>query len=154
MGGSSAVDGSASFTGSFAGGGHTIANLFIDQPSRNFVGIWSRVINTNSVIENFVLDHAGIRGSTIVGSVVGRLENGMVSNVGVVSSQNRSVSGTHTIGGLVGATIVGKTVMGYVTGDVSGTITTVGGLVGQNEGTTVIGYATGTVSGILEQEAW
>ena len=158
------------FTGSFNGNEHTITNLSIERPTRNLVGIWGLVNDGNSVIKDFVLDHAGIRGDNSVGGVVGLLQSGMVSNVGVVSSQDRSVSGTggrvgglagfnfgtvngyvtgvvsgnNEIGGLVGAN--SGTVAGYATGDVTGNFT-VGGLVGNNEGGTVNGYATGRVSG-------
>ena len=135
----------AKFTGSFAGNNHTIVNLSIERPTRNHVGIWGYVDNANSVIKDFVLDHAGVRGNTRVGGVVGWLDSGMVSNVGVVSSQNRSVSGNENLGGLVGQNSNG-TVNGYVTGAVSGTGDNVGGLAGFND-ETVAGYATGAVSG-------
>ncbi len=133
------------FTGSFAGGGYGITNLSIDRPGRDRVGIWGNVNGATSVIENFVLDHGGIRGANDVGGVVGWLSSGMVSNVGVVSNQNSNVTGADNVGGLVGDNR--GTVVGYVRGAVSGN-NNVGGLVGQNNGTgTVIGYATGAVSG-------
>ena len=131
-------------TGSFDGNNHTITNLSIERPTRSNVGMWVSVNNANSVIKDFVLDHAGIRGSRYVGAVAGELNSGMISNVGVVSSRNMSVSGdSGSIGGLVGDNI--GTVIGYATVDVSGS-NTVGGLVGWNQNT-VIGYSTGDVSG-------
>ena len=158
-------------TGSFAGNNHTIVNLSIERPTRSNVGMWVGVNNANSVIKDFVLDHAGIRGNDYVGAVAGELNSGMISNVGVVSSRNRRVSGDsgNSIGGLVGdnfGTVIGyatvdvsgsdpvgglvgwnqNTVIGYSTGDVSGN-NNVGGLVGYSEGNAVIGYATGRVSG-------
>ena len=134
----------ANFTGSFAGNNHTITNFSIERPTRNSVGIWGFVNNANRVIKDFVVDHAGIRGNNSVGGVVGRLQSGMVSNVGVVSIRNSNVSGVLSVGGLVGLNI--GTVVGYVTGAVSGTSDLAGGLVGENAGT-VTGYTTGAVSG-------
>ena len=137
----------AGFTGSFNGNGHTITNLSIELPMRDDVGIWGVVNNANGVIKDFVLDHAGVTGNNNVGSVAGRLNSGMVSNVGVVSSQNRSVSGSGDwVGGLVGFSR--GIVAGYVTGVVSG-VQSVGGLVGQSLGT-VVGYATGAVFWICD----
>ena len=133
----------ASFTGSFAGNDHTIVNLSIERPTRNNVGIWGFVDNGNGVIKDFVLDHAGVRGNDNVGSVVGVLSSGMVSNVGVVSKQNKIVSGTIRVGGFVG--LNRGTVAGYVTGSVNGN-DDLGGLVGNNSGI-VNGYATGNISG-------
>ena len=146
VGNNSAGDGSDNFTGSFAGGGHTIA-ISIERPTRDRVGIWGFVSDANSVIKDFVVDHGGISGADDVGGVVGRLNSGMVSNVGVVSSQNRRVSGTGSdVGGLVGENDAG-TVHGYVTGNVFSMGFNVGGLVGDNRAGVVDGYVTGTVSG-------
>ncbi len=134
------------FTGSFAGGGHRIANLSIDRDDRDKVGIWGVVDGADSVIKDFVLDHGGIAGDWNVGGVVGYLATGMVSNIGVVSSQRMSVAGAGSeIGGLVGYND-GGTVHGYVTADVSGA-SDVGGLVGYNDGGGVHGYVTADVSG-------
>ena len=145
VGDDSVGDGSDNFTGSFSGNNHTIVNLSIDRPMRDGVGIWGVVHDTNSVIKDFVLDHAGIEGLANVGAVVGGLTSGMVSNVAMVSRQNKSVSGTgNALGGLVGFN--GGTVAGYATGRVSGTGDNVGGLVGFNGGK-VVGYAIGRVSG-------
>ena len=138
-------DDSNKFTGSFAGNGHTITNLFIERTSMDDVGIWGVVDNANSVIKDFVVDHAGISGDQGVGGVVGTLENGIVSNVGMVSSQNGIVSGS-TAGGLVGNNDSGRILISYATGAVSGNIF-LGGLVGANDTGTVTGYATGAVSG-------
>ncbi len=140
-------DDSDNFTGSFAGGGHGITNLSIERGSRNNVGIWGYVDGAASVIKDFVLDHAGIRGNNNVGAVVGQLLTGTVSNVGVVSSENSNVSGNTHIGGLVAWN--SGTVAGYVRGAVAGMGTTVnvGGLVGNNLGT-VVGYVRGAVAGM------
>ena len=139
-------DNGARFTGSFAGNNHRIVNLSIER-SINFVGIWGYVNNANSVIKDFVVNHAGIRGNSSVGGVVGLLNSGMVSNVGVVSSLNSNISGIGNVGGLVGDNR--GTVTGYATGTVSGTGSNIGGLVGTNN-ETVVGYATGEVSGTTD----
>ncbi len=134
---------SSRFTGSFAGGGHTIANLSIERGSVNNVGMWGVVHDAGSVIKDFVVDHAGIRGNNSVAAVVAQLRSGMVSNVGVVSSAGSDVAGRGFVGGLVA--VNSGTLHGYMTGAVSGTGNLVGGLAGQNN-RTVIGYVTGAVS--------
>ncbi len=165
-------DANDSFTGSFAGNGHRINNFSINRPMRAYVGIWGYVNDADSVIKDFVLDHAGITGNETIGGVAALLSNGMISRVGVVSSQNSSISGNDGIGGLVsgnfgtitnsyatvdvsgndflGGLVGGNfgTLNGYATGDVSGN-NAVGGLVSGNIEGTVNGYATGAVSGNL-----
>ncbi len=132
------------FTGSFAGNGHRITGLSIER-SKEHVGIWGYVSSANSVIKDFVLDHGGIEGNWRVGGVVGTLESGIVTNVGMMSSGDMRVSANSFVGGLVG--VNAGTVAGYTTGAVTGT-RVVGGLVGVNFGTgTAAGYATGRVSG-------
>ena len=147
VGDNSIRDGSNRFTGSFAGNNHRIANFSIERPTRDGVGIWGSVSNINKVIENFVVDHAGIKGNDTVGGVAGRLGKGIIRNVGVVSSQGMSVSGNFDVGGLLGKNGNEARVNGYATGAVSGNFD-VGGLVGDNFFSgTINGYATGAVSG-------
>ena len=136
-------DSSGNFTGSFAGNNHRIVNLSIDR-SINYVGIWGYVDNPNSVIKDLVLEHGGIRGNSNLGGVVGWLQSGMMSNVGVVDDQETNISGVNFVGGLVGFNL--GTVIGYATEDVSG-FDFVGGLVGNNDQGTINGYTTGNVSG-------
>ena len=139
-------DDSDHFTGSFDGNERSIVNLSIDRPGRDGIGIWGYVNGADSVIEDFVVDHAGIRGDDNVGSVVGQLNAGIVTNVGMMSSGDMPVSGNEDVGGLVGWNS-GSRVYGYATGAVSGR-DLVGGLVGQNRGGGVVdGYTTGAVSG-------
>ncbi len=139
------------FTGSFAGNRHAIANLSIDRPGRDRLGIWGYVNSADSVIKDFVVDHAGIEGNNRVGSVVGQLHAGIVTNVGMMSSGGMRVSGFSRIGGLVGYNFGARsTVNGYARGDVTGTGVgsfNIGGLVGDNESGVVSGYVTGAVSG-------
>ncbi len=144
-------NGANRFTGSFAGGGHTIANLSIDRGSTDNVGIWGFVESAGIVIKDFVVDHSGIKGADRVGAVVGNLVDAVVNNVGVVSSKNSNVSGNNDVGGLVGSinsSSSAGSVVGFNTSKVSGTGIRVGGLVGQfPNGAIVTGYATGAVSG-------
>ncbi len=137
------------FTGSFNGDGHRITGLSIERGSRNNVGIWGYVDDGNSVIENFVVDHGGIRGGERVGSVVGELENGTVNNVRMVSGVSNDVSGTTYVGGLVGwnsGLVTNSSAEGAVSGN-SSVAGVIGGLVGKNNGAGVDGSATGRVSG-------
>ena len=112
---------------------------------KNYTGIWGAVGDAGSVIKDFIVDHVGIRGGNNVGAVVGWLQHGMVSNVGMVSTLNMRVAGNNKLGGLVGRN--DGAVIGYTTGEVAGKNQT-GGLVGVNDLTgTVIGYTTGKISG-------
>ncbi len=165
-----------SFKGSFAGNGHTISNFSIKRTNQGEVALWGDLNEHDSVIKDFVLDHAGIAGNRYVAGVIGFLHDGIITNVGVISSQNKSISVSGTgdssrvVGGLVGwnsgkvhgyfeGTISGNSivgglvggntreVVGYAMGEVSGA-DIIGGLVGQNEGGVVVGYFGGVVSGV------
>ncbi len=144
-------DGANRFTGSFAGEGHRIANLSIDRGGAGVghVGIWGVVGRGTDlgVIENFVVDHAGIRGGNGVGAVVGYLAAGTVNNVGVVSSQSNDVTGNADVGGLLGVNETGTVMNSYATGNVAGNGNNIGGLVGNNSRLITNSYATGAVNG-------
>ncbi len=141
------------FSGSYDGSGHRINNFFINRPSEEDIGLFKSVGGSGSgtVIKDLVLDLANITGSFRVGSLVGELSSGLVTNVGAVSSTRGTVTGTDIVGGLVGSA-TGGTIFGYVTANVSsrGTGTGdsgTGGLVGVSTGSSLtVGYTTGNVS--------
>ena len=141
------------FTGSFDGGGHTIAKLIINEPKKDFQGLFV-LIGTNAVIENLGLEGVSVRGREYVGALAGQ-NSGLVQN----SYATGKVSSTgNYVGGLVGYNYSidsGSSVVknSYTTCEVSGWHE-VGGLVGYNysegSGSTSMvqdSYATGTVSG-------
>ena len=134
------------FTGTFNGQGNTIGNLVINNPTNNYVGLFTYV-GTNGVIENVGVTGGSISGGGYDGALVG-------INVGHVTQSYATapVTGSGTIeggvGGLVGMND-GTVSQSYATGAVSGGIDSyVGGLVGNNYwGNVTQSYATGAVSG-------
>ena len=130
------------FTGTLDGLGHTISGLTISRTSTNLVGLFGYT-STASVIKNVGLTSGSVAGQNYVGSLAG-FSLGTISN----SYATGTVSGTSSMGGLVGALETGTITSSYATGGVSGA--TAGGLVGlQNSGTISASYASGAVSGTL-----
>ncbi|MCT7472655.1 beta strand repeat-containing protein [Aliarcobacter cryaerophilus] len=129
------------FTGTFDGLGFTISNLYINRPSQNYVGLFG--YTNNATIKNIGLKDVNITGSTYVGGLVGRSENGgTISN----SYASGSVTGFNDVGGLVGWNFQGTITNSYASGSVDGT-DFLGGLVGTNRGTITNSYASGSVDG-------
>ena len=130
-----------SFTSTFDGNDHTIANLFIDRDAE-YIGLFGSVSSAGSIQQIGLID-VEIGGRSSVGPLVG-------TNVGTIIGcyATGSVTGTNRVGGLVGGnsdhtgTIIGS----YATSSVSG-INTIGGLAGGNWNTIIGSHATGNVSG-------
>lgn len=126
------------FTGTFDGSRHTLANLTINRPTTDFVGLFGF---TSSPIANVGLSGLTVSGNHYVGGLIGA-SGGEVGN----SFAEGSVSGAIGVGGLIGFNN-GTVNNSYATGSVSGDWF-VGGLVGGNDrGTIVNSYAMNTVSG-------
>ena len=128
---------SNSFTGVFDGGGHAIANLYVNLPSTDYVGLFGYL---RGEVRNLGLVGVDVRGDGNVGGLAG-------SNRGAIraSYATGTVSGNNGVGGLAGSnsgTISGSYAAGTVGGE-----DRVGGLAGSNSGTISGSYATGTVSG-------
>ena len=163
----------ATFVG-FEGNGYTIANLYINRPLAENVGLFG--INYRN-IRNVVLygidvtgggssnrpqysggvgglvgyNSGDIRGSTVRGTVSGEYNVGVLAGNNAHHINNSSargnVSGRENIGGLVGFNGVGTINFSTATGGVSGRANT-GGLVGLNDGGTINdSSASGDVSG-------
>ena len=134
------------FTAIFEGNGRTIANLFIDDPDRLYVGLFGYV-GPGAHVRNVGLtapnSDSRVRGDRQVGALTGDSEGALVS--GVYSDVD--VTGRFNVGGLVGANWrYGFIIESYATGDVSG-IGYVGGLIGLlNYSGAAASYATGDVS--------
>ena len=154
------------FAAVFEGNYHTISNLFIDRDIE-YVGLFG-AIDRDGTISRVGLVDVDVTGARWVGSLAG-------SNRGVVigCEASGSVSGTQSVGGLLGSNgerygiiidshaassvsgissvggLVGgswHTIIGsHASGDVWGT-QGVGGLVGSNAGSIGTSYATGAVS--------
>jgi hypothetical protein len=132
----------SSFTGWFDGQGYNISGLFINCTDRNYVGLFGYV-GRSGVIENINVLNVTVAGNEFVGGLVGRNDGTVTIN----SSSSGRVTGTHSVGGLVGWNSYGRVMINsYSTCSVNGT-KDVGGLVGYNGGTVSNSYSTGSVKG-------
>ena len=131
------------FTATFDGGGHTIANLYIDRERSDNVGLFS-FTEAGSDIRGVGLVSASVTGSYRIGGLVGENELGHITDSYVTGS----VTGNIYVGGLVGQNS-GPITDSYFNGKVNGTGNYAGGLVGDNDspGRITGGHATGRVSG-------
>jgi parallel beta-helix repeat protein len=134
---------STTFSGTFDGKGYKITHLYINRPSTDNVGLFG-FADTGSEIKNVSLEEVDARGRYYVGGLVGVNYEGIITN----SYSSGSVSGNHSVGGLVGYNL-GTITNSYSTGSVSGSME-VGGLVAYNSGTIENSYSTGSVSGSTE----
>ena len=170
------IDWQNPFTGVFDGSGHTISNFTYTSTNRNQVGFFGFVRGKDAEIRDLGLLDPNITGRYSVGSLVGYLRYGTISNcyveagsvwgsgtswwyrgVGGLVGYNggtitncyssASVSAEWYVGGLVGHNSFSGTITYcYATGSVAGD-DDVGGLVGVNEDTITNCYSTGSVTG-------
>jgi len=137
---SSGFQGTA-FSGIFDGNGHVISNLTIDANENDYIGLFGKIVDADSVIKNLGIEDANIIGNGYIGSLVGNNEEGTVTSCYATGA----VSGGFCVGGLVGA---GGTITNcYATGAVNGDVDLIGGLIGDG-GTLRYCYSTGAVSGV------
>ncbi len=159
-----------SFAGSFDGNAHVIANLRLNRPGENNLGMFGELLNGAS-LSNVGLTSANVSGADHIGALVGINRTATVSRAyatGNVSGNNMigglvgvndhgavsdvyatvSVSGARDVGGLVGSNSGGAITNAYATGSVNGSGSRIGGLAGDNlSGTIFNAHATGSVSG-------
>ncbi len=146
--------GADGYTAVFEGNGHTVANLFINQPAVDRMGLFGTVGETG-VLRNLALVDADVTGKRMVGTLAGYVW-GTVKLSYATGSVHAAISAA---GGLVGVTKPTSLVsQSYAAVDASATLdevkaqvqtvgTYVGGLVGQLQGRVEVSYATGSVSG-------
>jgi len=138
------------FTGSFDGNGHTISNFTYTNIGGNIIGLFGYVGDPCSyaVVKDLTLADPSIvaEAGNYVGSVIGWLENGIITGCGV---EGGGVTGGSMIGSLVGHN-AGSINHCYATGNVIGgdNASNLGGLAGYNDDGSISNcYATGSVSG-------
>lgn len=128
------------FSGSLDGTGHTVTGLTINSPAAPYsaLGLFGYT-SSGANIQDIGLIDAKITGganNTYVGSLVGYNGAGStITNAYSYSTGTGSISGTNTVGGLVGANR-GTIQYAYSATPVSGG--TVGGLVGDGTGGTIV----------------
>ncbi len=158
--------------GSLDGNAYTIANLVINRPTTDGVGLFTS-IGPLVKISSVSLVGSSISGNSYVGGLVGYNSGATISDTcisgsvtslgsyaGGIAGQNDagtflanyfsgSVSGGSYVGGLVGENYQGVLTGCYTVGSVSGLAgSNVGGLLGENKGGTLItSYSTSSVMG-------
>jgi hypothetical protein len=159
----------AKFLGDFNGNGHVISNLTINQPTKDYIGLFGYV-GSGGQVKNLGVKNVNLTGRNPVGGLAGYNYYGSITScyaTGVVSGTSDvgglvgrrffgsitscyatvAVSGTSYVGGLVGNNYNGSMTSCYATGAVTGTGDYVGGLIGVIYGTITSCYATGAVTG-------
>ena len=131
------------FAGEFNGNGYVISNLTINEPTKQFQGLFG-VGDARTSYSNVGLENVDIKGQRDIGALIGRFDTSIsVSNC----YSTGSVTGIERVGGLVGDSYKGAVTNCYSTCNVKGTSDT-GGLIGYNFGVTVSNcYASGDVTG-------
>ena len=163
------------YTANFRGENHTLANLFINRPTEDGIGLFGEVHHAASdgLIQDVGLVEVDVTGRDAVGALFGRSTymsviwsyatgrvTGRGDRVGGLAGESSGnlvhtyaaveVSGEEAVGGLVGHHILNRITTSYATGRVSG-MYAVGGLVGATSDFFHLiqaSYATGDVSGV------
>jgi len=135
-------DTSVRFSGKLDGNGYTIRNMTINRPSLDAVGLFGYIDN-NAQLENIRLLDIHVTGRSSIGGLAGWSYNGSIVDHSYVTG---SISGTESVGGLVGNNNSGNVQNSYAAVNVNGNVY-VGGLAGVNGGTIHGSYATGYVNG-------
>jgi hypothetical protein len=131
------------FTGFLEGNGHVIGNAVINQPDKDYAGLFG-VIESGGEIRNLGIEDASITGKSYVGGLVGYSDSSIITACYVTGA----VTGTDMVGGLAGHGQNSSITSCYAMGTVSGTGRYAGGLVGYRyKGKIDSCYATGAVSG-------
>ena len=87
------------FGGHFDGQGHTISNLKYKNSEQQYIGLFSYVNYSSSIIENLTLVNPDFLGDFGVGGIVGWLRKGTVRRCTVLGG---SISAQSHVGGIVG----------------------------------------------------
>ena len=140
------------FTGSFDGEGYSITNLYINRPTSDYVGLFGYA--NGATITDLTLASVNITGQEYSGSLIGYMNGGSVTNVGVSGSVNMQGHGFDDnnwdlkgSGGMIGraqsATITGNSADLTITGKGGN----VGGLIGYSGNSTISqNYTTGSLT--------
>ena len=125
----------------FDGGGHTLANLYINRANQDAVGLFGSPFQGR--IQGVGLISADVTGRNEVGGLVGDGRGIQITDSYVTGT----ISGEDDIGGLIGDSFQGTITDSYTTAMVSGA-GSVGGLIGDGHTDAISNsYATGAVVG-------
>lgn len=132
------------FSGTFDGNGHEISNLFINNTTKEDVGLFGYIYE--ATISDVGVTNAIITSSTYAGILVSANDGGTIEG----SYSSGSVAGYWFVGGLVGSNFDNSNVTNsYSDSTVVGNWV-VGGLVGGNEGFINYSNSTGSVDSFYE----
>lgn len=119
------------FTGSLDGKGFSINNLYINEPNKDYIGLFD-YIDTDATVQNMSFQNANITGKDYVGILSGGIATYLtVDNI----DADGTVNGDYYVGGLTGsngsainnitstATVNGSANVGGVIGDNNGPLT-------------------------------
>ncbi len=135
------VNDNNAFRGNYNGNNFVISSLYINRPSRDYVGLFGN--NRNATITNVCLEDSEINGADRVGGLLGHVNESTISN----SYSTGSVSGNSEVGGLVGYAENSNISNSHFTRSVIGD-RYVGGLVGFAGNSTISNsYSSGTING-------
>ena len=129
------------FSGIFDGKNHIIKNLTIDEPNRDFTGMFG--YTEYARVMNLTLKNAKVTGSWNVGALAGETDNSVVTNV---VSLNGDVLGTSFVGGLIGLARSSNLNVVGTTGSVRGN-DIVGGLIGGSASVVQDAFSVNVVKG-------
>lgn len=131
------------FTGVFNGNGHILSNVTINQPTKDYIGLFG-YIGAGGQIRRLGVENVNLTGYANVGGLAG-FNRGSITDcyaTGSIAGSNYYVGGLagRNYGSITGcyatASVIGTGYLGYV-----------GGLAGGNNGSLAACYATGSVVG-------
>ncbi len=133
------------FTGTYDGQGFIIRNLYINNPSKEYQGLFGYL--QNSVIKNVRIENVEIHGGSMTGALAGFALKSTISKCSVEGGSG-SIKGNNNVGGLIGYSYDGSEITrSHSLIDVEGN-ENVGGLVGMSYWSDISrSYSRGSVSG-------
>ncbi|GMO23548.1 MAG: hypothetical protein Ta2B_02770 [Termitinemataceae bacterium] len=133
----------APFTGTFDGANKTIDRLYINDDTKNNVGLFG-CAGGAATITGVHIKSGAITGKENVGGILGQ-GTGNIS----FSSNNAQINGTKYVGGIAGNMEAANSTLfaSYNTGNIGGSGTNTGGLAGSFKGDVTACYNTGEVRG-------
>ncbi|MDF2717769.1 MAG: surface protein containing Ig-like domain-like, partial [Paenibacillus sp.] len=120
------------FAGIFKGNSHTIANLTVNRPDTDHIGLFGYT-SSGATVSNIALLGAEIRGQHYVGGLIGTANDTTISGISVQGA----LYGDDGVGGLIGVGSGTLTIDESYSAAVVAGNTRTGGLIGSNTGGTV-----------------
>jgi hypothetical protein len=138
------------FSGSYDGQGYTISNLYINNPSANYYGLFGYC--ANATIKNLGLTNVSMLANSDIGGLVGYMEPGTISNCYVTGSVTAK-GGSGFAGGLCGEAYTTNVDNCYAACTVVAEKGAAGGLIAYlSVGSLTNSYSSGSVA--VNSEAW